>query len=239
MRRRNRCFRRRGIVFLRRAEHLHVILSPSILPQVLVLWVWREEIAATILLRGAIFRDFEDRLLRVDGLGIAHDDRLVEILVVDGVLQPELDVVGRVVAHPAPPVRLPSFSDGAEGMPQASLSGPTARKEFHFLRDGVAGLEGDFAAAVEHGVCLGGNGRDSSGVAADFFGLGRYDGYGVHGSILEAGENNVRRGWEARKRVDHRGTTKHGKHQTAEHVSGLLGESAEVSPMLYSSGFLT
>lgn len=86
VRRRNRSFRRRRIVFLRRAEHLHVILSTSILPQILVLWVWREKIAATILLRGAILRDFEDRLLRVDGLGIAQDDRLVEILVVDGVL---------------------------------------------------------------------------------------------------------------------------------------------------------
>lgn len=113
-------------------------------------------------------------------------------------------------------------------MPQASLSGATARKEFQFLRDGVAGVEGNFTAAEEHGVRLGGNGRDSSGVAADFFGLGRYDGYSVHGSILEAGDNDVRSGWETRKRVDHRGTTKHGKHQTAEHVSGLLGESAEV-----------
>ena len=64
-----------------------------------------------------VLRDFEDRLLRVNGLGVAHNDGLVEILVLNGVLQAELDVVLRMIAHPAPAIGLPSFADGAEGMP--------------------------------------------------------------------------------------------------------------------------
>jgi len=122
-----------------------------------------------------------------------------------GLLQPYLDVVRRLVMHSVPPVGLKSCSDGAEGSAASRSRWSRSSLKVSNSPEWRYRAEGAYAAAVEYGIRLGGNGRNSGRVVADFFEVGREGGFGVTGSIFETGENDICR--QTRKRVDHRGTT--------------------------------